>query len=475
MLQCCYHYAKQESSQGRHGLEALELFISSLDEIPGPKQVLYFNQTNLIYPEEIYAGLRSHTPGVRSMYSWSIQDHMKLLDSVAATATANRTVINVATLPSVIYNAARNLGWNIADYTGGIASGSRFDVDETLRRVGRECCMYRLSVRVPEDPPRRILRAMIAVRGRTLKSGYRVRFYTPQERWFRQARLALMTTSRSPDSQVQLGLLPVARRRGKWSVEAQVSFALQDLELIPAANNRTGRWRVGALLQREDGHKAWEMLTLAQATLQGTGSTGLEALHSRIIDNLNPGEYRLLAFVEDAAVNRFWSREVTLVLPAAGKSDGQEPWLSTPSTACRINGRLDLDLLPVTKKPPVSSVVGAPAAGFVPKNPADVVAGTTLEFRTVLCPGPAAGAAPPTISILLLDDRPLARLPDPVVENAGECVALIDTVETAPLMPGDYTYRLMLQQGESEPLLREVAIIIRPDDVLAASEALGAE
>jgi len=335
--------------------------------------------------------------------------------------------------------------------------------------------MYRLSVRVPEDPPRRILRAMVAVRGRTLKSGYRVRFYTPQERWFRQARLALMTTSRSADSQVQLGLLPVARRRGKWSMEAQVSFALQDLELIPAANNRTGRWRVGALLQREDGHKAWEMLTLAQATLQGTGGTGLEAFHSRTLADLKPGEYRLQAFVEDAVVNRFWSREITLVLPAGGKDDVEETWLSSPFSACRINGRLDLDLLPATRKPPVSSTVGAPVVGFVPKNPADVVAGTTLEFRTVLCPGPAGGAAPSTISILLQDDHPLARLPEPVVENAGECVVLTDTVETAPLMPGDYTYRLILNRGEDEPLLREVALTIRPDVELDSSGTPGAE
>jgi hypothetical protein len=401
------------------------------------------------------------------MPAWSIPDHMKLLEKVAATATANRTAINVATMPffegltTTVGDKVVSLGSNLAEFSGGIASRTLHDLPLTLDRAGRECCMYRLSVQVPDDPPRRTLRAKVAVRGRTLDLSYRVRFYTPQERWFRHARLALLTTVRSSDSQVQLALLPLARREGKWSVEAQVAFALQDLKLVPEMANRTGRWRVGALLHTEDGHASWEMLTLARATLKGEGSTRLEALHSRRINDLKPGDYRLRAFVEDAELNRFWSREVALSLPAAGKNPGKTPWLSGPVVARRINGRLDLDLALVTKKKPVSSVVGAAAAGFVPMNEADVVAGTMLEFRTMVCPGPEGDAAPATMSILLKDDSPLVRLPAVAVEKAGECVVLTDTVDTSSLMPGDYTYRLTLNRGEEEPLLREAAVTIR--------------
>ncbi|MCZ6746517.1 MAG: hypothetical protein O7C74_04805, partial [Acidobacteria bacterium] len=412
--------------------------------------------------------LGSRTPSTRNMAAWSIPDHMKLLEKVAATATANRTAINVATMPffegltTMVGDKVVSLGSNLAEFSGGIASRTLHDLPLTLDRAGRECCMYRLSVQVPEDPPRHTLRAKVAVRGRTLDLSYRVRFYTPQERWFRHARLALLTTSRSPDSQVQLALLPLARREGKWSVEAQVAFALQDLKLVPQMADRTGRWRVGALLHSEDGHASWEMLTLARATFKGEGSTSLEALHSRRIDDLKPGDYRLRAFVEDAELNRFWSREVALSLPVAGKNPGEEPWFSGPVVARQINGRLNLDLALVTKNKPVSSVVGAAAAGFVPMNEADAVAGTMLEFRTMLCPGPGGDAAPPTASILLMDDRPLVRLPAAAVEQAGECVVLTNTVDTSSLMPGDYTYRLTLNRGEEEPLLREAAVTIRP-------------
>jgi hypothetical protein len=75
----------------------------------------------------------------------------------------------------------------------------------------------------------------------------------------------------------------------------------------------------------------------------------------------------------------------------------------------------------------------------------------------------------------LQDERPLVRLPEPVVENAGECVALTDTVDTMPLMPGHYTYRLMLNRGEDEPLLREVALTIRPGAELDSIGTPGAE
>ncbi|TDI29356.1 MAG: hypothetical protein E2P03_10320 [Acidobacteria bacterium] len=447
-LGCCYAYARDQGIQGRRSLEALELFISTLGDIPGRKQVIYFNQ-NLGY-----AGMVLR----KSMMAWSLQDPLRLLGEVAATATVNRTAITVATLQ---VGDAVTLGNMLAEFTGGNANQTMFDLHEVLDKAGRECCMYRLSVQVPDDPPRRTLRAKIAVQGRTLDLNYRVRFYTPQERWFRQARMALMTTSRSPDSQMQVVLLPAARHEGKWSVDAQVAFALQDLELVPRMEDRTGRWRVGALLDREDGHESWEMLTLARATLQGKGSTSLEALHSRTIENLKPGSYRLRAFVEDAELGRFWSREVTLELPVPAKKSGEKSWLSSPVVFRRIDGRLDLNLAPVTKKTPVSSVVGAPAAGFIPMNEADVVVGTILEFHSVLCPGPDDDAEPSTISVLVQDGRPLARLPAAAVEKAGECVTLTDRVDTSALAPGDYTYRLMLNRGDQEdPLLREVALTI---------------
>jgi hypothetical protein len=287
-----------------------------------------------------------------------------------------------------------------------------------------------------------------------------VRFFTPQERWFRHARLALMTTLRSPDSQVQLALLPQARRDGLFSVEAQVAFALKDLELIPGLANRTGSWRVGALLNREDGDDTWEMLTLAQATLQGKGGTRLQALHSRTVDDLEPGTYRLRAFVEDAELNRFWSREVTLDLPDAGRNSPVEPWLSSPAMSRWVPRRLELELAPVTKKLPVSSMVGAPTAGFIPMNERDFAAGTILEFRSMLCSGPLGSAVPQTRSFLVQDESAPLRLPIATVGKAGDCVVFIDTMDTFELTPGDYTYRLMVMSGEEEPLLREVALTI---------------
>jgi hypothetical protein len=436
----------------------MDLFLGTLAEIPGRKQILLFNQNNTIFMANLYAG--DLPVAFRSSATWSVQHHMKLLEIVAATATANRTAINVATMSNDF--EIKNLGSNLADYTGGIADGYRYDVGEVMKRAGRECCMYRLSVRVPEDPPRRTLRAKVFVRDRPLDLSYRVQFTSPQERWFRSARLALLTTVRSPDSEVQLALLPRARRDKRWSVEIEVAFALKDLQMVPRMTDRIGRWRVGALLDREDGNEAWEMLTLARATLKGTRTTTLQAVHSKKVDNLKPGNYRLRAFVEDAELNRFWSREVTLSLPAAGKEVGDEAWLSSPLPALWTDRRLDLVLAPVTKKKPVSSTVGAPAAGFVPMNEAQVAAGDTVKFRTLLCPGKDQDAPATTVSILLKDGHPLVRLPATVVEDAGECVTLTDTVDTAMLGPGEYVYRLTVNRGEQEePLLREAALTVQ--------------
>ncbi|MCZ6746266.1 MAG: hypothetical protein O7C74_03500, partial [Acidobacteria bacterium] len=75
---CCHVYAMDEASQGRRALEALELFVTTLEDLPGRKQILYFNQNNLLYPRVLY-------PPLRGMQAWSIPDQLQLLEKVAAT------------------------------------------------------------------------------------------------------------------------------------------------------------------------------------------------------------------------------------------------------------------------------------------------------------------------------------------------------------------------------------------------------
>ena len=80
----------------------------------------------------------------------------------------------------------------------------------------------------------------------------------------------------------------------------------------------------------------------------------------------------------------------------------------------------------------------------------------------MLCPRPAVGTNPQVVSVLLDEGHPFVRLPATKFRAAGECVIIIDQVDTAALRPGTYTYRMMVQKAGSEPLMTQAQVTIQP-------------
>jgi len=232
--------------------------------------------------------------------------------------------------------------------------------------------------------------------------------------------------------------------------------------LAPTPSDRIGLWRVGALLHHETSDETWEMFSMARATLAGHGTTQLEALHHRRIGSLPAGAYRLRLFVEDAQRSIFGAREVRLDLPDPEELTAAEPWLHGPMVTRQTERRLDLGLPFTSSDPPIPTPVAPYAPGMVPVQAADVKAGTTLEFRSALCPRPAVGKNPRAVSVLMDKGQPFVRLPAPEFRAAGDCVLITDQIDTLPLLPGTYTYRLMIQRDPDAPLTTEARITVQP-------------
>ncbi|MCZ6650625.1 MAG: hypothetical protein O7D35_08145 [Acidobacteria bacterium] len=458
---CCGVPATEESFHGKRSLEALDLLLTTLESVEGRKDLILFNQNGMMFPSRLY-------PQLDALERYEILDHEDRVKRISASATTARTALHVANLPeygnlaSTMSESARDLGTRFADYTGGTTNRAMADLPAMLASAGRRCCMYRLSIAPPPDPPNRAMRVRVMVRGRRLPGDYRIQFYPAHERWFRHARAALASPSRNRDPEIHLALAPTYLRDKRWVVEAQVAFALADLELVPTPSERVGLWRVGALLHNEKSDKTWEMFSMARATLEGLGSTQLEALHHRRIGSLPPGPYRLRLFVEDAQRNIFSAREAHLDLPDPEELSAENPWLHGPVITRHINKRLDLGLPFISSEPPIPTPVAPYAAGTVPVDGADVATGTALEFRSMLCPRPAVGKNPQVVSVLLDEGHPFVRLPATKFRAAGECVIIIDQVDTAALRPGTYTYRMMVQKAGSEPLTTQAQVTIQP-------------
>jgi VWFA-related protein len=461
---CCYRQAREEFLQGRRSLDAMDLLLTTLEGIPGRKDLILFNQNGLVYPAQLFRALDS-------LESYDVGDHQTLIKNVAASATASRTAVHTANLPvrgnlaTTASEGARDLGTRLADYTGGTTNRAIADLDGVLTRAGRECCRYRLSIGSPDNPPNRAMRVRVMVQGKRLPGDYRIRFYSPEQRWFRHARAALAAPTESLDPPITITLSPSYLRDDTWVVKLQAAFSLSDLELVPTVSQRIGRWRVGALLHTEDGEESWEMLSMARATLEGRGSTRLEAVHERRVGSLKPGAYRLRLFVEDVQRGKFSAREIDLELPEEASLSWAEPWLYGPEISRRIDRRINLGLPFTSSEPPIPTPVGPPAVGQIPVDSAQVAAGTMLEFSSMLCPRPEDLEDPSTTSLVLRDGVPIARLPAPDLRNRGVCVSISDEVDTSDLSPGDYSYRLIIQHESGESLESEAPFHVDPGDL----------
>jgi hypothetical protein len=249
---------------------------------------------------------------------------------------------------------------------------------------------------------------------------------------------------------------------GRWSAAVQVALDIDRLRLLPLADGEIGALDVGALLHHVDGGKSWEMLVGAKVRKPAGRKTNQSILHRRILENLAPGRYRLVAFARNREQDLFGGAEAVIDLPSV-RGGG----LAGPIVLYADREFFPSALPLMDEEMPAEAPIQAISTGSVPVLEDAIETGDLLEVASWLCPaspagGEAAGPAtgPALVRYVARDGEPVFRLPEPVVEEAGSCLRVVDRLVTAFLPPGPYTYHLSWLDTESrEP--REVTAEFR--------------
>ena len=433
----CHIWSGKEYQHGRRSYEALKLFIQSLDEVPGRKALLVFNQNGTQLPEKLY--------------SISNLSHTEQVEEIAAEANQTRTRLYTAYMGNRLDSQpwagsyAVNLGANLADYTGGGYNRGSGDLTDLTDRAGRESiCVYRIGLRAPSGAGTRIFKARVEVRGRPLDNRYRVQFLDEGDRWMRSARNVLARPERARDVYTVAALVPLGASKGRWKVKVQVALDAGSLERVQEAGERwRGRWEVGALLVRNDGEESWEMLGVSEVLTRTDESGLVPVVHERTFEGLRPGEYELRAFVRDRWANVYGGGRTVVELPKP-----REGAVVGPMT-------LRADALHVSTALPTQSRKGIPElsrAGKLRKGPLPfgaraAVLGEPLEFVTLICAGEHKDTLYETHRFISRDGLPVLDLDETRIGRAGECATIRDRLDTSRLEPGDYAYTLLWSPG----------------------------
>jgi VWFA-related protein len=427
----CIHHARQEYWNGRQSLTAIRALLARLEEVPGRKHLIVFHQNGMLLPGQPYGADGG--------------DHVALTNEIGAEATASRTAIHTARVGGAgrveaLEPAARTLGVRLAEATGGRYNRGASDLRTMLAEAGsRGRCLYLLGLEPPEPPSRRIYTAKVVARGVTLPALPQIRFRTEEDRWLRKASAVLERPGEARDVPLAAAIVPLRAARGLWTVAVRVAIDEEALVELPAAGRSRGEWDVGAVLQATEGRGKWEMLgrvTLARPTSVRTRPV---LVHEREFAGLRPGDYRLTAFVRDRVANLFGGAEALLSLPDPRDGGAAGPILVRPGRP-RI-----VSVLPLLGDRGTAGVTGRRDAGPVPSAATALARGEDAEILSWICPGRDASPGSPR-RLLAMDEVPISRLPEASLLPAGDCFLVDDSIPTAALGPGRYTYELLWER-----------------------------
>ena len=441
----CVQLARDEAAQGRRSLRALRIFLGGLQMVEGRKALILFQENGTIFPSRLYENVTDFDSG----------SHEALLEQVGAEAVSGRTAIYAAyTGDSLIGNEIASqavyLGSNLADFTGGRYNRDLGDLSQLTSSARETCpCYYRIALLPEKNRTSRIYQASVQVRGKDVPWRWRVQFLDDIDRWMRQAAAVLESPETAKDIEIAAAIVPVKSAGGAWDLTVQVAFDVASLLSIPSGEGRQSSWEVGAVLAREDGTGKKEMLALSSSRRKQGGSSEGLILHESEFHGLEPGTWRLAAFVRDRTAGLFGGSEVSLEVPRPGGGAAVGPLLL-------LSKRHIAAPLPILEKSPNRSPEVAEARdGPVPGNPREAVRGEVLSAMTWFCPAKVrtaprgssgAGDATETGSAargyIARDGKPMFRLEDAVIEPAGECFRVVDTIKTAFLEPGRYEYHV---------------------------------
>jgi hypothetical protein len=431
----------QEYQHARSAMRMLQDLLAELERTPGRKNLILFSQNGATYPDVFYGH-----PGAPDLYAAS--------QELAAAATGSQTVMYGANLESdpwsPIAQAARVLNDELADFTGGGFNRGAVDLARFTDRVGRGCrCVYRIGLVPPKNPTTEVRTARIVARGVPLDFRYRVRFTSERERWMRDAQAVLADPAGARALKVSAAIVPESADKGSWSVSVEVAFDTRSLTLLPSAAGRAGGYEIGALLSSRNGSKPVEMIEgVNLREREGQDGGGL-AVHTLRIEDLDPGDYRLAAFVRDRALNVFGGAEALLTLPSPKKGGAAGPVL--------LLGPQPRTVLPLGRMSSGGSGGPSPRpasdAGVVPMIAGDLRPGERLSGMTWICPGKKKDPPTKVLRFLAQEGTPLFRFESSPPATAGECLLYADVLDTRQVKADAYAYHVLWRpDGEPQPV-----------------------
>ena len=488
----CYHTSRKDYFQSRASFRSLLNFVTELDEIPERKILLFFHQNNSIFPGRLYTvtsmadvrlGYAPDDPtGIsrelsRAQFgagdglggimfdgrsSGLTPDLVSIVDAIGGTASASRTAV----YPIVAGSSQTwvvNFGANMADYTGGHYNRSAADMPGVLDEAGRGCgCFYRIGLRIDERSKSKVFRTKVKIKGKELRSQYRVQYVTAADRWMRKAQSILENPAEFTDVELQAAIVPFRGGGKEWDLRVQIAVDLDTLMLARENVTNLGEWEIGALLADSRGKHSWEMLAVSRLRekppneRKETNPDREEetvVVHERTFRGLQAGSYQLRAFIKDRTAKLYGGVETEIHLPAV-----EEPSLVGP-VARRAAVRHFSSSLPMRdRKNERARSRSVSLRDSVPRTDARFANGAPIEFTTWVCPGYVKEVRNQIRRSVLRDGTVVLEPDKPKMRRAGECVAVSDEIETSGLDEGSYIYRTEWSRAADPQLLQADAV-----------------
>lgn len=423
----CFDHAMNERRILEAGMTGLRLLLSSLEDLEGRKEILFFHQTGTMFPGRVYG-----------VSDWDVGDLVQEVERVGAEATLARARIHAVSLRST--RAGTNFGANLADVGGGIYSRGAGDVPDMLDSIGRECCWYTLAIEPPARADGRTHRIRVDVRGRTMGGLRSVAFLTPRQRWHRMAQGALLAGAEKSESvPLSAALLPVGLDGSRWELKVQVALSPGFLQSLPDQVGQRVEWGLGALVVENGGQDVHALERFAAALFDDTAARILPVVLHEAMIRVRPGHHELRAYGGDVHAWTFSGEWMQVELPDPEEGGTYGPLLHCEHPAVR------LELYEEHDTPPKDAPVDSRQAGQVLPVPVDgpLQAGDVASATTVICPGESSFSEDSLERTIEQDGGVRYRFSEAdALEALGSCFRLTDRFAVLPsvLAPGTYTY-----------------------------------
>ncbi|HHN74017.1 MAG TPA: hypothetical protein ENK10_02185 [Acidobacteria bacterium] len=395
-------YERQHSEQA---LARLEVLLAELEDIAGPKQMLYLNASGTLFPARLYPLTSEERVG----------DVIRATERAGAAAVAARTAI-----------FAPSWGWsdlaaNLTDFSGG------GKMEQLERDVARGySCIYRLSIR-PGGRRGRVQQVRVEIP--RLRQTVLLRVLTPTkaQRWRQRVERALLSPRATRAMPVGVSLFPVALQGRNWQVAVELAFDLGALETTRDASGRHTEWGAGVYLTRKDGRKSWALEKFTRVRLPAKLGGNTRVMHRRIL-RLAAGEYESRAWIGDVTASVFGGAVAELHLPSPTERAVIGPLLRRGAEDLLLVALPDEGQRIEDKEETVPQHLPSPMTDTAPRPE------TPLTASTWICTGGAEVDPRGIRRYLSRNDRPVYRLDGPPPQRLADtsCYLVSDTFVASP-------------------------------------------